>query len=479
MNPERATSAGGTGVQADSAAQLHDVTAAAFDIPAALIVVLDRTGRIIRFNAACERLSGHREADVIGRVLWPLVMDAAEIERSFSDYTQLTPENPVGKYENYWLTPLGERRYIKWATTHLLDAMQEIELVVCTGLDVTEERQTRLECEESEARFRVLFERSGDGVVLIDPHDPVVPWRIVDCNAAFARMNGYDSGALIGQSIDLLHADGLMAREGGDWLTWIRAQGAEARGEGEHVHQDGHVFPIETSSSLIQLGGRELVLGLDRDISERRQAEAQLQALNERLDHAAHHDLLTGLPNRAMLMDRLALELTRARRGGTEVAVMFLDLDDFKRVNDTLGHLVGDDLLREVADRIGHALRPGDMVARVGGDEFVIVVPELSNVHQAASVARRLQDALTRPVDLDGLAVTVGCSIGISVSPQDGTEVEVLLRHADLAMYETKKEGKNAVRFFIPAMNTAVRARLMLETRLRAHQNLGARRSTH
>ncbi|WP_407571916.1 putative bifunctional diguanylate cyclase/phosphodiesterase [Deinococcus altitudinis] len=467
MNPKRAALDREGGLPDGPSAVLHDVTAVAFDVSAALIVVLDRVGRVIRFNAACERLTGHREAEVVGQVLWPLVVEDAEVARAASFYSQISPETPLEKYENYWLDASGERRYLSWATTYLLDALGQIELVVCTGLDVTTERQTRLEREESEARFRILFERSGDGVVLIDPHDPLIPWRIVDYNAAFARMNGYTRELLTGQSVDILHPDDLMAREGDTWLEWIRTRGAEARGEGEHRHRDGHLFPIESSSSLIVLGGRELVLGLDRDISERKHAEAQLQALNERLDHAARHDLLTGLPNRAMLTDRLALELMRAQRSGTEVAVMFVDLDDFKRVNDTLGHLVGDELLREVATRIGRTLRPSDMVARVGGDEFVVVVPDLLNLHHAARVARRLQEALVDPVRVGGLAITVGCSIGISISSQDGTDVTELLRHADLAMYETKKEGKNAVRFFTPVMNTAAQTRLKLETRLR------------
>ncbi|WP_424952800.1 putative bifunctional diguanylate cyclase/phosphodiesterase [Deinococcus sp.] len=445
----------------------HDVAAAVFDITAALIVVLDRAGRIVRFNAACERLTGYREADVVGQVLWPLVLDAAEAERAVSVYAQMTPARPIGPYETYWIDHLGERRYLTWATTHLLDASGEIELLVATGLDVTEERRTRLEREEGETRFRALFERSGDGVVLIDPHDRVTPWRIVDCNASFARMNGYAREALIGQSVDLLHEDPLMAREGDRLLEWVRAQGEDARGEGTHRHRNGNVFPIESSSSLIMLGGQELVLGLDRDISERKRAEAQLRALNERLVHEARHDALTGLPNRAMLMDRLALELARAQRGAAKVAVMFVDIDDFKRVNDTLGHAAGDDLLREVAARVRRTLRPSDTVARVGGDEFVVLVPDLLSVHHAARVAARLQEALAVPVLVGGLAVTVGCSVGISVSPQDGTEVDELLRNADLAMYEIKKAGKNAVRFFALAMNAAAQARLRIETQLR------------
>ena len=192
----------------------HDITAAAFDITPALIVVLDRKGRIQRFNAACERLIGHREADVIGEVLWPLVLDAPEAARAQAVYDAMTPGHPIGPYENYWITPQGERRYITWATTHLLGVDGDIELLVATGLDVTEERRSRLEREESEARFRALFEHSGDGVVLLDPHDPVIPWRIVECNEAFARMNGYGVHELIGRSIDVLHEDDLMARQG-------------------------------------------------------------------------------------------------------------------------------------------------------------------------------------------------------------------------------------------------------------------------
>ncbi|MFB9990503.1 putative bifunctional diguanylate cyclase/phosphodiesterase [Deinococcus oregonensis] len=475
MTPQRVSPVSEAPVPIGAVHTRHDVTAAAFDISAALIVVLDRAGRIMRFNAACERLTGHCEADIVGQVLWPLVLDAAEAARSTVIFAQLTPDHEIGSYENYWMTPRGERRYITWATTYLLDAAGEIELVVATGLDVTEERHIRLERQESEARFRALFERSGDGVVLIDPHDPVIPWRIVDCNAAFARMNGYASEALIGQSIDLLHEDQLMEREGSRLLEWIRGHEEEARGEGTHRHQNGSVFPIESSSSLILLGGQELVLGIDRDISERKRTEAELRALNGQLAHAAHHDLLTGLPNRALLMERLSLELVRAQRNGTQVAVMFVDLDDFKRVNDTLGHAAGDELLREVAGRMRCTLRPTDTVARVGGDEFVVVLPEVNSVHHAARVAKRLQDALMLPVMLGDVSITVGCSVGISLSTQDGTGVDELLGHADLAMYAIKKEGKNAVRFFEPIMDADVQTRLRLETRLReavAHNRL-------
>ena len=199
---------------------------------------------------------------------------------------------------------------------------------------------------------------------------------------------------------------------------------------------------------------------LRNEIAERRQAE-------ERARHLADHDVLTGLPNRRLLKDRLGQALALAHRHDKGVAVMFIDLDRFKAVNDSLGHVVGDNLLVGVAERLTVVLREGDTVARVGGDEFVVVLPEVGKDRDAAVVARKILETLSNPFRIEAHELRVTPSIGISVAPDDGDEPEVILRHADAAMYEAKAAGRNTFHFYAEAAHQAARKRFSLETELR------------
>lgn len=433
------------------------------DVTDTLVMVLDARGRALRFNRACERLSGLEAAQVLGRELWPFVID--EHEREVVAGAFLNGPFP-NRREHTWRVVGGGRRVIMWSNTVVLDRRGGVRLLIATGVDVTAEREAQVARQESEARFRTLFEQSADGLVLIDPHDPDVPWRIVDCNEAFCRMNGYDTEDLIGASIDLLHPYPMMAQEGSDLLQWIREE-QPVHGEGAHRHRDGTVFPIESASSLVTVGGRELVLGQDRDISARKRADEQLRELAAQLAFDAQHDALTGLPNRTLLLDRLQLELRRATRSGNAVAVIFLDLDGFKRVNDMLGHAVGDDLLREVAARLQGCLRPADTVARLGGDEFVAVIPDLPGREEAGRVARRLQEALAPVVQMNGQQINVQSSVGVAIYPPDSSLPANLLRQADMAMYQAKRAGKNGIEFFAPNMDVAAHSQMHIEVRLR------------
>jgi diguanylate cyclase (GGDEF)-like protein len=198
-----------------------------------------------------------------------------------------------------------------------------------------------------------------------------------------------------------------------------------------------------------------------------RRYNEMLESANARLQHAATHDALTGLPNRVLLADRLAQAIARAARHEIRFAVLVVDLDRFKAINDSLGHIAGDELLQEVARRLSSLLRKDDTLARLGGDEFVLLIHEVASPQDAEVVARKVLSQVALPLQLAGLDVHVSPSVGISLCPEDGADSETLLQHADAAMYHAKKKGRNTFQFFAPAMNAFARERLELESGLR------------
>jgi diguanylate cyclase (GGDEF)-like protein len=225
---------------------------------------------------------------------------------------------------------------------------------------------------------------------------------------------------------------------------------------------NGKVRELEYTISRIhdpqkKIVGSVLVL---RDVS-------QAQALTRELAHQAYHDALTGLPNRLMLRDRLQQALQRAARRNEQLAVLFVDLDRFKAVNDTLGHRIGDALLCAVADRLRQALRQSDTVAREGGDEFVIILEHIRNAHHGAAVAHKLLKAMDAGYQIDGHTLYCTASIGVSFFPDDGANAEELIKHADVAMFESKDHGRNSVHFFSEEIYQRSTQRFELESQLR------------
>jgi diguanylate cyclase (GGDEF)-like protein/PAS domain S-box-containing protein len=310
---------------------------------------------------------------------------------------------------------------------------------------------------ESEERFRQMAESIADVFWLGDPKRHSALY----VSPAFERIWRMPVGAVYA-----------------DWRAWL-----------DHVHEDDRnavrsrmddpvltdfelefrVCPPGYETRYVQMrvyvvrdgAGRYMRrAGVIQDVTERKAQEA-------RIEHLAYHDSLTGLPNRAMLMDRLAQALSQAQRLDQQVAVLFIDLDRFKLVNDSLGHPVGDQLLQEIARRLRSTLRDNDTVARVGGDEFQVVVCNVAGSVDAARIAEKLMRALGEPFVLEGQELHVTASLGVSLFPRDGASGELLLKYADTALYEAKAEGRNAYRFFSPEMNAQAHGRLRLENDLR------------
>lgn len=314
-------------------------------------------------------------------------------------------------------------------------------------------------------RLRVVVDNAMDGIFSLDHRGLVESF-----NAAAEKMFGYSAAELAGQRIDHLLPD----------LDPLELEDAEAGlvGESEGLRRDGSRFPIEYAISRAEgEGGGFRVIGIVRDITERRQAQ-------EALSRLANYDSLTGLPNRNLFRDRLSRAVARARRNGELLALIFLDLDRFKNINDTLGHAVGDELLQTVAKRIRYTLRetdsvghldngkgesspPSTEVSRLGGDEFTIILENIGSADNAAPVARRVLDAIASPIPLAGRSLYVSASAGISVYPGDDPDPENLLKNADTAMYRAKELGRNNYQFFSEELNRQAHERLEMEQRLR------------
>jgi diguanylate cyclase (GGDEF)-like protein/PAS domain S-box-containing protein len=300
-----------------------------------------------------------------------------------------------------------------------------------------------------------VIENSLEGILITDAQA-----RIVSVNPAFSRLTGYAAEEVIGRNPSLL-SSGRQTRAFYARM-WERI-GQDGRWQGEvwNRRKSGELYPeLLTINAITDHEGRLTnYAALFSDISEVKESE-------ERIRDLAYYDPLTGLPNRRLLDDRLQVELAHASRHRGRVAVMFVDLDRFKRINDSLGHEVGDQLLVEVARRLRACLRDDDTIARMGGDEFVVVMSHLDGPDDAVHAAGRMAEALRRAVVVDGRELVVTSSIGISLYPDDGKDSSTLIRNADVAMYRAKSEGRNGFQLYQPAMNARSLEHLALEAAL-------------
>jgi diguanylate cyclase (GGDEF)-like protein/PAS domain S-box-containing protein len=433
---------------------------AVIDAVPARINAKDRDGGYLLINRYEADLLGVTPEQAVGRSVHELEPEEVALAERRDDHRVLDRGAPLPLFEQEITDRAGEQRI--WLTTKvpLTDGGGRPSGVVTVALDITQQK----EAQRMTALLATAVEHAGDAIEITDAQG-----RFQYVNSAFERIFGYARAEAIGETPFTL----LMHRES-DEPEYQAVQRALERGEvwqgqlvarrkdGSRFHQEATISPVIRPEGQITH-----FVAVKRDISDRIQAQ-------QKIWHLAHHDPLTGLPNRMLFQDRLDQAALRARRDGQLAAVLFIDLDDFKDVNDSLGHEVGDALLKAVTARLLATTADTDTVARLGGDEFAIIQGGLADAGGAARLAERVLEALGGRFVVGEHEITVSASIGITLYPRDDEDPARLLRNADMAMYRAKTFGPGGYQFFVEDMQAAYLARKSLERDLRVAVEQGA-----
>jgi len=420
------------------------------------IIARDFEGVIRMWNPAAERMFGWREEEVLNTNTSVVPDDLREETRDMRERAQ--------SGESIWIEETrrkdrdGRLFDCSVSITPIYGGDGEVNGTMVTIVDITPRKAAERALRESEQRLRLAMDAAqmgmwywecdtdnftySEGLSLLfgrRANDPPTDYRVLQ-----ERLHPEDRELF---AATMRHS----VKQGSDFQVDFRV-----------IWPDGTTHWLANRAQVHRGadGRAQRVIGVAMDITDRKLAE-------QRIAHMAHHDALTGLPNRVLLRDRIQQAIAHAHRSGSQLAVLFIDLDRFKTINDSLGHQLGDRLLQSVASRILVCVREGDTVARVGGDEFVIVIPGLQSSSDASTVAAKILDVLASAFHLHGNDLHVAASIGISLYPADGADAETLMRNADTAMYHAKDSGRGNFQFFTQHMNVAAQQRLTLETALR------------
>lgn len=430
--------------------ELRKLSQAVEQSPAA-VMITDTRGRIEYVNPRFEQVSGYSAAEAIGNN--PRLLKSGET--SPEEYRALWQTLAAGRT---WRGQFHNRRKdgaIYWESASI-SPLRDDSGQITHYIAVKEDISARKRAEEQLRLNATVFETTTEGIMVTDAEN-----RIKTVNPAFTRITGYLEAEVIDKDPRLLSSGRHDAAFFAHMWDRLLRHGAWS-GEIWNRRKDGTVFPTWMSLATIrnEQGQPAEFVSVFSDITQRKSDEEQIR-------YQANYDALTGLPNRTLLRDRLEQSLAAAHREEREIALLFVDLDRFKLVNDSLGHVAGDALLQQVAERMLALLRKSDTLARFGGDEFVVLLPEVVAGSGVVRVAEEIIAELTRPIQLAGRDCFIGASVGIALYPSDGSDADALLRHADMAMYRAKEAGRNRYQFFTPGMQHAIRAKAELEQELR------------
>lgn len=360
----------------------------------------------------------------------------------------------------------GSFRHVKESAELRCDEHNEPVRMIGTVLDITDHQMAQHRLQEQKEAFEAIYQKSSDGILLIEEG------KIVDCNESIVKILRAGSkeelfNTKMSKHTPEFQPDGRSSYEKAAEMVAVCMEKGVHHFEWRHRRMNGESFWAEIVLTRLTINNKNVIHLAVRDVSERKMMEEQISKQNVMLLHQARHDPLTGLPNRVLFLDRLGQAIKKAKRNREQVAVLFIDLDRFKEINDSMGHSVGDHVLQTIAEKLKRGIRDSDTVARLGGDEFSLLVESVDHPVDTSTVAQKLIEIIKEPMHLKGNELYMTMSIGISIYPHDGDAADILLRNADAAMYKAKDSGRNAYEFYTEDMTEHAYERVVMETSLR------------